>query len=455
VKRNWRSPACWLLLAALLGTASFSRQANGQRKALADAQAAHDKSEDLDLAMGENRTIPAIDVKNYSEGTPGFIDVKLTTDGTQFVVVGEKPGSTTLLLIHKDGSKTTYNINVFARSPASVEHELSELLDGNVGIHLRRVGARFFLEGGTSSEADLKRIQHIAALYPGQVESLVELGSVAEDRTFNIRIDFYFVQFNKDQGYTVGVTWPSKIGGDNVLTNTVTFDFIARTTTTATATITNQPLPSLDIASRKGWAKVLKQATLITGNGSEAKFSSGGEQNFQIATNFTANIKAITFGVDLTVLPRFDRATREMEVKLEAQNNDLTPPAANTNLPGRNTSMLNTVVHLKLGQSIVLSGISSKSRRHTVNGLPLLSDIPILGVLFGSHNEDASDVEGAVFIIPSVIDSLPRASLDIVNSAMAQYADYEGNIRKVNAYDHVPPAADRPDPPPPIRRDPR
>src|SRR5262249_46233425 len=90
VNRNWRSPACWLLLAALFTTVSFSGQANGQRKAAAlpaapDTPPAHDKTEDLDLAMGENRTISAIDVKNYSEGNPGYIDVKLTTDGTQFV----------------------------------------------------------------------------------------------------------------------------------------------------------------------------------------------------------------------------------------------------------------------------------------------------------------------------------------------------------------------------------
>ena len=67
--------------------------------------------------------------------------------------------------------------------------------------------------------------------------------------------------------------------------------------------------------------------------------------------------------------------------------------------------MLTTVVHLKLGQSIILSGINTKSQTHSTSGLPLLSDIPVLGLLFGGQREEAADLEGAVFLIPSVIET--------------------------------------------------
>jgi pilus assembly protein CpaC len=432
-----------LLLAAVFSTlgAGVSAPANAQAKPHAESK---EETHELDLSVGENRTIRASDVRNYSEGSPGIVDVKLTTDGTQFVVVGLKPGQTTLLLIHKDGTHTNYAINVFVRSPAVVERELHQLLEGTVGLRVRRVGARFFIEGGVSSEADQKRLAHIAALYPGQVESLVEVGSLADDRQFNIRIDFYFLQFNKDTGYQVGLAWPARIGGDNVFTSAMTFDFIANTASTATASITNQPLPSLDIASRRGWAKVLKQATIITGNGAEAKFDSGGEQNFTVATNFTASIHAIAFGVNLVVLPRFDRLTREMEVKIAAENSDLVPAAGGTNLPGRDTSKLSTIVHLKLGQSIVLSGISSRTQRHRVGGLPVLSEIPVLGLLFGSHQHAQADVEGAVLIIPSIIESLPKASLEGVRKAMAQYEEFSGHLKPIEFMNKTPPAVETP-----------
>jgi pilus assembly protein CpaC len=398
-----------------------------------------ERTEEIDLAVGENKTIPAGDVVNYSEGSAGIAEVKLTTDGGQFVIVGLKAGSTTLLLIYRSGAHQNWVINVFARSPDRVESELRQLLEGNVGVRLRRIGARFFIEGGVSTDADQKRFQQIAGLYPGQVESLVQVGSVAQDRVFNIRIDFYFAQFDRDSGYNVGLEWPSQIGATNAVTSQLTFDFIAHAVTTATATVTNQPLPFLDLAANHGWAKVLRQATLITGNGNEAKFSNGGEQNFPVSNNLTANIRPIEFGLNLTVLPRFDRETRDMEVKVSADVGDLTPPGANTNLPGRNTAKLETIVHLKLGQSIVLSGISTRTQRHEVTGVPILSEIPVLGVLFGSHVHQEADTDGVVFIIPSVIDTLPPASLSLIEHAARAYDRFSGDIEGTHAFPRTPP----------------
>ncbi len=411
-----------------------------QKKAPAEGPTARvDRTEELGLAVGENRTLPAADVKNFSEGTPGIADIKIATDGSQFVVVGEKPGSTTLLLIMKDGTKVTWVINVFARPPSLVERELGELLDGTTGVRLRRVGTRFFIEGGVNAEPDLKRIQQIASLYPGQVESLVVVGSPAPERKFNVRVDFFFVQYDRKSSYGVGVSWPTAIGGPS-LQSQLTYDFVAGTTTTAQASIVNQPLPGLDIASSRGWAKVLKQATVITTNGSEASFESGGEQNYPVSSGLVASIQKIAFGTNVSVLPRYDTASHDLEVKLSADVSDLTPPEASV-LPGRDTSKLSTLVHLKLGQSIVLSGIRTRTQRHNIKGLPFLSEIPVLGVLFGTHSDAKDDIEGAVFIVPSLVESAPKASVDLVKSARSQYEEFHGDVELINAYNKTPPPA--------------
>jgi pilus assembly protein CpaC len=406
------------------------------------------RTEELNISVGENRTISAVDVVNYSEGSPGIADVRLTTDGSQFVIIGTKAGTTTLLLIFRDGSHKNWVINVFSRPPEQIERELQQLLQSDVGVHLRRVGLRFFIEGGVSTEADEKRYEHIASLYPGQVESLVQVGSVAQDRQMNVRIDFFFTQFNRDFGYGVGVTWPSTVGDS--LIGSATYDFLAHAITQATASVVNQPLPFLDIAQHRGWAKVLRQATLITSNGSEAKFSNGGEQNFAITSQLVANIRAIEFGLHLAVLPRFDPESRDMEVKVVADVGDLTPPPGTaTNLPGRNTAKIETVVHLKLGQSIVLSGISVRTQRHEVTGIPILSDIPVIGLLFGNHARDEQDTEGAVFIVPSIVDNLGQAPAMLIDSALRDYERYSGDLHDVHPYNRVPPtpppsAAERP-----------
>lgn len=397
------------------------------------------ESTEMNLAVGENRTLSAQDVKSYSEGSPGIAEVKVTPNGQQFVIVGQKPGSTTLLLIMKDGKEITWSIHVFARPIAVVDSELTQLLGDTPGIKVRRVGARFFIEGGVSNEAELERIQHIAGLYQGQVESLVVLGGAAADRKINIRIDFFFVQYNKTQTYQAGVNWPSSIGAGTVVQSTFAFDFLAKAVTSAQASIVNQPLPSLDLAARNGWAKVLKHATVITANGSEAEFSSGGAQNFQVANGLTATIQKINFGTNVKVLPRFDPETREIQVNVGAEVIDLVPPiSAATNLPGQNISNLNTAAALKLGQSVVLSGIRTQSTRHNTSGLPGLSQIPIVGLLFGSLGHEREDVEGAVFIIPSVIETASQRATELIDRTMAQFDDFDGDMRKVWPFEESP-----------------
>ncbi|MBX3204921.1 MAG: pilus assembly protein N-terminal domain-containing protein [Labilithrix sp.] len=402
--------------------------------------------DEIALAVGETRTISARDVRNFSEGSSGIIEIKLTSDNSQFVISGKKPGSTTMLLIKNDGSQVSFAVHVFARSPAVVEKELAQLLDGIAGVRVRRVGARIVMDGVVGSDAEQKRVQHVASLYPNQVESLVTLagggGAPAGGSKSIIRIDFYFVQYDKNSSYGVGLAWPGSVGGDAVVRSQVAFDFVAGSRA-ATASITNQPLPRLDIASRKGWAKVLKQATVVTNSGVEANFANGGEQNFTVNTGLTIGVQRIAFGTDVTVLPRYDAQKREVEMKLVADVSDLTSAASGTTLPGRTTSKLTTNITLKLGQSIVLSGIRSQSQTHAVSGLPLLSDIPVLGLLFGSHANLELETEGAVFVVPSVVETVPSAAAEMVETALAKFADYDGKIREVNAYDKRPGAVPR------------
>lgn len=418
--------------AAPTSSSSPSGAASGTTPAAA-AVPKSSQSFDINMVSGENKTLPASDVASYSLGTKDVVDVKVTPDLSQFVLVALKPGTTQLLMLKKNGLEVTYNITVFARQPDVVLKELQELLTGYSGLKIRSVGTRFFIEGGVSTEADAKRVERIANLYPGQVESLVVVGSVGQEHSINVRIDFFFVQYDKSSRYGVGLAWPGRIGNGAMQ---ATYDLVNNA---GTATLTAaQTLPALDLAQTRGWAKVLKHSAVVTTSGSEATFENGGEQNFAVATGVTSSIQAIKFGTNVTVLPRYDMDKKELEVKVHANVSDLT--ATGAALPGRSTSSINTFVHLKLGQSLVLSGIKTSATQHGVTGLPGLSQIPVLGLLFGSHSNSDSEVEGAVFIIPSVVDSVPQKSHDILATAMKQFEDYSGSIDDVRSFQHEPPA---------------
>jgi pilus assembly protein CpaC len=412
-----------------------------ERPVFAQKGGAH---EEISLAVGETKTLSAAGVKEYSEGVKGVVDVVPTPDGRTFVVTGKKPGTTTLLLIKNDGAQTTFDISVANRNPQQVEREITQLLEPFPGVKSRRVGSRIFLEGAVPTDQDFKRIQQIVTVYGGQVDSLVTVG-VAE-RKLLIRLDFFFVQYSKTSGYNVGIGWPGNIlgtqaTGQPVVANTITADFISRTTTTANASVVNQPLPRLDIAARHGWAKVLKQSSVITANGNEATFQNGGETNFLLTGVGAAALVSVKFGTNVTVLPRYDSNSRDVEIKLSADVADLTAPSSANGPPGRLTTKLDTQVTLKLGQALILSGIKTSSQQRNVAGLPGLSEIPVLGLLFATHAQEKQDTEGAVFIVPSVVDTVPKSALELINNALGTYKEYTGDIEYLETYPKTPPSA--------------
>jgi pilus assembly protein CpaC len=430
-----------LVLAAALGTGALTFLA-GERPAMAEKG-----HEDISLAIGETRTLPAAGVKEYSEGVKGIVDVVPTPDGKTFVITGKKEGTTTLLLIFGGGNQTVYEINVAKRNVGAVEREVQELLKDISGPRTRRIGAKIFIDGAVATPAEKARVDQIAGLYGDQVQSIVTVGRF-EERKLLVRLDFFFVQYERTSSYNVGLGWPATIGGsqlggngDQVFQNNYTFDLITRTTTSAQASVVNQPLPRLDILQQHGWVKIAKQASVITANGNEAKFENGGEVNFLIAGVGAAQISAVKFGSVVSVLPRYDSSTRDVELKLVADFSDLTAPLTVNGPPGRTTTKLETQVVLKLGQALILSGIKTATQRHNVTGLPGLSEIPVLGLLFGTHNNAKDEVEGSIFIVPSVVDTVPKSALELINNAMTTYKEFSGEIEYVEAYPKAPPSA--------------
>jgi len=73
------------------------------------------------------------------------------------------------------------------------------------------------------------------------------------------------------------------------------------------------------------------------------------------------------------------------------------------NAPIVNQREAETTVSAKDGETIILGGIISNQVTSTVNKLPLLGDIPVLGNLFRSTNHDNQKTELLVFLTPRVV----------------------------------------------------
>lgn len=337
------------------------------------ARAQDREVQELTLHVGEQTSLSAEGVRQYSEGAQGIVDVRLPRDGSQFVLVGTKPGETTLLLIMDSGKQVLYRIEVQPRQP--------EVEDGSV------------------------------------------------EKVDNIRLDFYFVQLSDSYDHAIGFGWPSSIGGEN-FTAEAGFDLTSGfNVTSASAMIANQVLPRLDIGQSTGWARILRRGMLITANGNEANYESGGEVNVQIQGALTAEIRAIPFGSKVKIRPRYDQESGRVELRIDADVSDLTPSGGD--VPGRTVSRLDTLVNLELGQAVVLAGLESQSDSGGKSGLPVLSQIPILGALFGSHTKREDRTQNVLFIVPTVVDAVGPDAKRMIEEAFRTFDAYDGDMDDV------------------------
>jgi pilus assembly protein CpaC len=384
-----RIPTAAILTAWFIGASPVRAFAEGGAPARSSTQssAAGIETEQLVLQAGEQRVIPSDNVRSYSEGTKGIVDVRLTKDASEFIVVALTPGATTLLFLMMDGTERHYKITV---------------VDPNA--HGRR----------------------------GQEDRSVE----ARD---NIRLDFYFVQVNRSYGHQIGIGYPGSIAPRG----SAAFDIKAGALDSATAVITNQALPRLDMAQTSGFAKVMRQAAVVTENGQKASFSGGGEVNIAIQSALSTGIQKIPFGSVIEVEPTYDSTSGRIELRVHADISELQGDGG-SGVPGRLTSALDTIVNLELGQSLVLAGLTAKSERTSKTGIPGLSQLPIVGLLFGSHGHSEDESENVVLIVPSVVDAVSMQDRERLNDALHRYTKFSGDMDDVDFVPKTPGTARTP-----------
>jgi pilus assembly protein CpaC len=342
--------------------------------------AAPSEIKELTLEVGQQASLSAAGVKSYSAGAPGIVEVRLSREGEQFVLLALKPGMSTLLFFMLDGRELHYRIHVEASTPADSE----------------------------------------------------EIRVLPAD---NIRLDLYFVQVSEDYGHQLGVAFPESVGGSATLS--ANFNLSAGQLTEASLGIADQVLPRLDLAQRTGWARVARQAAVVAENGKQAEYHSGGEVNLAIQGALTAEVRAITYGSQITVEPRFDRVSGRIELRVGAEVSDLVSDSG-SGIPGRQTAKLSTVVNLDLGKSLVLAGLNSAREAKSSRGLPGLSRIPILGALFGSRQRLAEETKNLLFIVPSVVQAVPLRERQLVEEMLRVYEGFSGDVDAVTLLERVP-----------------
>tara|TARA_Y100000782_G_scaffold20547_1_gene21819 strand:+ start:39302 stop:41395 length:2094 start_codon:yes stop_codon:yes gene_type:complete len=150
-----------------------------------------------------------------------------------------------------------------------------------------------------------------------------------------------------------------------------------------------------------GKAEIISQPKILTTNGNQAKIESGSEIPYQTVENGEVNIEFKDVVLSLDVTPRVnpgDRIAMDLVIKQDSIGQVL----PNGELSIDNNELQTTVV-VPDGQTIVLGGVFKTESSETVNKVPLLGDLPIMGALFRNKENTSEKTELLIFITPKLV----------------------------------------------------
>ena len=127
-----------------------------------------------------------------------------------------------------------------------------------------------------------------------------------------------------------------------------------------------------------------------------APIATGGV-NQQPITSFTYR----TIGVNIEITPRLHHDD-DISLRLKLEISNLSGTGYN-NLPTFGTRFIETTIRLRDGETNLLAGLIRDDERTTLDGLPGLSDLPVVGRLFGHTKKETKQTDVVLMLTPHIV----------------------------------------------------
>jgi pilus assembly protein CpaC len=451
----------------------YAEQLNGKRKATGVATLYNQpyapikkptddgQIPEIEMFVGESRVFPAPGVGRIAVGN-GTILTAAALDGKEVILFANAIGTSSLFIWNEDGRYQRVKINIVPGDTSRFAREIAAFLTSIPKAKASIIGDKVIVEGDDLSDADLGRIELLTTRYPQIVNFTNRLGFEQM-----VMLDVKVVEFpvtelrelglkwNATGGFAVGAIWSPIKRGDGS-----GYDITLRTGQDNPAPIsggqgsTITPLSNnlkvlsllnmglnatLSALAQEGKTTILAEPQLSARNGSKASFLAGGEYPYSVSTINGPTIQFKPYGVKLDVQPRVDR-NGNIRATVETEISSIDNSVSTASGPGLLTNKTSTEFNVRNGETIVLSGMLQRTNSNTVDKVPGLGDIPILGALFRSKRYQNKETELVFFVTPTVIDAKSPGVVDRIQKTNERLQERLGPVP--NLTDPLQPAAD-------------
>ena len=406
-----------------------------------------DATNDLALVVGRSVLLDtAQPVQRVAVGLGDFAEASVITP-TEIMVNGKAPGETTLILWESGGNREFFNVVVRPSGAASadklegVRREIRTELP-NQNIKVTQEGNSVFLRGTVDNLVNSDRAERIAAT-GGKVVNLLNVQVPASRPQILLKCNFAAVDRSKTKELGINIF---STGLGNVIGALTTGQFSPPGVsfgnggsssggsgggTSATATVSNDLnllafFPGLDFGATikaledKGVVQVLSEPNVLAEDGKQGSILAGGQYPYPVAQSSgtgAGSAISITFkeyGVRLIFLPHITpQGTIDLQIISEVSSLDFANAVtlSGFTVPAIAQRRVQTSVELAKGQSFAIGGLLDNRTQETLQKIPYISNVPILGKFFQSISRTKTNSELIVIVTPQIVQPVPEGTI--------------------------------------------
>lgn len=203
-----------------------------------------------------------------------------------------------------------------------------------------------------------------------------------------VRVQITVAEVRRDAALSYGLKWPSSYQATVLSNGQTEFENLIFTA---------------NALEQKGEGKILASPSLLCRSGKSADFWAGGEFPIKVVGHRTQGVLWKKYGIVLKVIPKADSSGR-MSIALETEVSTIDLSRTVEGVPGLLTNRISSHFDLSSSNTIVLSGLIKNEEGKSVEGLPALSRIPVLGALFSSREFRENRTELVILVRPSIVN---------------------------------------------------
>jgi len=352
-------------------------------------------------------------------------DIPARQTVTIYIMSGNFPDVLDSLLSSNQLQKKIINENtvlVYPNSPAKVkEHQELEMRSfylANADVKMVAASLKSMLDIN-NMQVD-ERANLIILRETPEVIKLAERMILAQDVADpEVRLDVQVLEVTSTKLQDLGINWPTKL---SVVNGTATSMPLAqllgigsKQASLHSGNYVVSPLPNAIVSASDTDINTLANPSIRVKNREKARIHVG--ERIPLITNTTtttaaisttASIQYIDVGLRLEVAPVVnidDEVT--MQVNLEVSSLGEKTTTASAEAYRVSTRNATTTLKLKDGETQILAGLINDSESKGVVKVPGLGDIPVLGRLFSTHNDERRKTEVLLVITSHVIRNYP------------------------------------------------